>query len=121
MTNSVEALLDNGYTSVDQIVSLLEGDYENFSAIEGVKDYVRELKSKIEDDSTPEMPVGWTDSMSGTVRDMLQEGDDVEMIADFMMSTEDALQTNDTKCVEQWVKKLESDYESEVKGRTQQD
>lgn len=116
MTDSVEALLDNGYTGVDQIVKFLESEYENLSAIEGVKNYVKELKSRVED-STPGMPVGWTDSMTKRVRDMLQEGDEVGMIADFLKSTEDTLQMNEIKCVEQWVEK----YETEMRGPAQQD
>ena len=119
MTTSVEALLENGHTSVDQIIKLLKGEYEDFSTIEGVEEYIQKLKNQNED-WIPDMPVGWTDSMTGIVRDMLQHGDDVYLIADFMQP-ETALQTNDIKCLEQWVKKLQSDYETELKSRTQQD
>ena len=114
MTTSAEALLENGYTNVDQIITLLKDEYENISAIEGVEEYIQNLKDQNED-WIPDMPVGWTDSMTGIVKDMLHYGDDVDLIVDFM-KVESALQTNDIKCLEQWVKKLQSDHEAESKG-----
>lgn len=120
MTTSAEALLENGHTSVDEIITLLKGEYESFSAIEGVEEYIQKLKNQNED-WIPDMPVGWSDSMTAIVKDMLEYGDDVNLIVDYMKGIETALETNEIECLKQWVKKLQSDYETESRGRPQQD
>lgn len=92
---------------------------ENISGIGGVRKNAENLKNEHKT-QVPEMPVGWTDVMTDTVKDMLRLGDDIGFIEEVIKEDLD-LQTTNPASLEKWFKKLESDYEAEVEDRMEQE
>lgn len=90
---------------------------ENVSGIGGVGGNVGVLKNK-QGNQIPEMPVGWTDVMTETVKEMLRLGDYIGFIEE-VIKAQFEFQTNDSKCLEEWLKKLESDHEAEMEDQMQ--
>ncbi|KAF6220707.1 hypothetical protein HO133_003140 [Letharia lupina] len=119
MTSFVEVLLNKGHTSADRIITLLNREYGNVSAIEGVGKYVERLKTNHKT-GIPEMPTGWTKEHTAKVRGMLRDGDEIDFIEE-IMNMELDLPADDTGCWENWLKKLQSDYQAEAEDPMLQD
>ena len=119
MTSFVEVLLNKGHTSADRIITLLNREYGDVSAIEGVGKYVERLKTNHKT-GIPEMPTGWTKEHTAKVRGMLRDGDEIDFIEE-IMNMELDLPADDTGCWENWLKKLQSDYQAEAEDPMLQD
>ena len=59
----------------------------------------------------PQMPKGWTDEMTGTVRGM--RGEDYLFISEMVKELHD-LQVKDPEGLEKWINKLQADHEAEM-------
>ncbi len=114
MTSFVQDQLKRGQTNTARIFTLLRRTHNSVSTIEGAEGYVEKLKSEYEN-PVPKMPAGWTDSMTATVRDGLQNGDDMVFTEELVKAELSPQPDDDDENFQNWLKKLESDYKAELK------
>ncbi len=119
MTSFVQDQLKRGQTNTARIFTLLRRTHDSVSAIEGAEKYVEKLKSEHEN-PVPKMPAGWTDSMTATVKDGLQKGDDMDFTEELVKAELPPQPDDDDEVLQNWLKKLESDYKAELKHKMQQ-
>ena len=120
MTSFVQDQLKRGQTNTARITTLLRRTHDSVSTIEGVEDYVENLKSEYEN-PVPKMPAGWTESMTTTVRDGLRNGDDMAFTEELVKAELEQQPDDDDETLQNWLKKLESDYKAEMNHEMQQD